>query len=47
MPEIGFVSITTTGAITFSVGKPEEIRALRWACLTKGFKVAPNLKPTR
>lgn len=43
VPEIGFVDITTTGAITFTLGKPEEIKALYRTCQAKGFKASKNL----
>lgn len=41
--EVHFVKITTRGTITFTCGKPEEIRALRQACRENGYKMAKSL----
>lgn len=35
--DIHFVRITTQGTITFTAGKPHEVRSLYQACMEKGF----------
>nr|DAH87588.1 MAG TPA: amylase [Caudoviricetes sp.] len=47
IPEIGFVDITDTGAITFTVGKSEEIKELYSACQSRGFKISKRLTDVR
>lgn len=44
--DVHFVEITTRGTITFTVGKPNEIRALYRAVLDKGYKPARELSDT-
>ena len=39
-PEAEFVAITNAGPVTFTTGKPEEIKALHAAVLREGFKPA-------
>lgn len=41
-----FVKVTTRGTISFSVGKPDEIRALLNAVVKNGFKPAASLVET-
>lgn len=47
IPEIGFVDITDTGAITFTIGKPEEIKKLHSNCQSRGFKISKRLADAR
>lgn len=47
IPEVEFVELTNAGTITFTVGKPEEIKALYAAVLREGFKPARNLAKTQ
>lgn len=42
--DVNFVEVTTRGTITYSLGKPGEIRALRKACREKGFRMAKSLE---
>lgn len=37
IPECKFVKITTSGTISFTLGKPYEIKALLYACRQCGF----------
>lgn len=39
-PAVQFVDITPRGAVTFTTGRPEEIRALYQAVKDKGYKPA-------
>ena len=39
-----FVKITRSGAIDFTTGKPEEIRALAAAATRNGFKLSAKFK---
>lgn len=41
--ETEFVELTNAGTVTFSIGKPEEIKALYAAVLRKGFMPAKSL----
>lgn len=43
IPEVEFVALTNAGTVTFTVGKPEEIKALYAAVLREGFKPAKAL----
>ena len=43
IPETEFVELTNAGTVTFSIGKPEEIKALYAAVLRKGFMPAKSL----
>ena len=43
VPEVEFVELTNAGTVTFSIGKPEEIKALYAAVLRKGFMPAKSL----
>lgn len=45
-PEAEFVAITKAGTVTFTAGKPEEIKALHTAVLREGFKPARILVET-
>lgn len=47
IPEIGFVDVTDTGAITFTIGKPREIKALYSACQSRGFNISKRLADAR
>ena len=42
-PETGFVEITNDGTLTFTVGRPHEIRAYAAAIKDKGFIPAKSL----
>ena len=43
IPETEFVELTNAGTVTFSIGKPEEVKALYAAVLRKGFMPAKSL----
>lgn len=43
IPSVRFVRVTTRGTISWTVGKPEEIKALRYACESKGYVPAKSL----
>lgn len=43
-PDIHFVVITNRGTITFSCGRPQEIRALYAAVIRCGYKPAARLQ---
>lgn len=43
IPEVEFVELTNAGTVTFTIGKPEEIKALYAAVLRKGFMPAKSL----
>lgn len=43
IPETEFVELTNAGTVTFTIGKPEEIKALYAAVLREGFKPAKSL----
>lgn len=43
-PNSHFVEITTRGTISFTSGKPQEIRALYKAVLDHGYKPSKNLE---
>lgn len=42
--DVHFVKITTAGTISYTCGKPNEIAALRAACLEHGYKPSQALK---
>lgn len=42
-PDINFVRVTTAGTITFTCGKPSEVRYLLKMCREKGYKPAKSL----
>lgn len=44
IPEVEFVSITTRGTISFPIGRPHEIKALKQACIQKGYVPSAKLK---
>lgn len=44
LPGVSFVHITKTGTISYTCGKPEEIRALYRAVEEKGYKRAADFK---
>ena len=41
-----FVKVTNRGTVTYTVGKPNEIRALKKACRENGYKMAKSLSET-
>ena len=43
IPKVEFVELTNAGTVSFSIGKPEEIKALYAAVLREGFKPAKAL----
>lgn len=43
-PDVGFVEITKSGTITFTLGKPHEIRALYRSVIENGFIPANRMK---
>lgn len=43
IPSVHFVCITPANTITFYVGKPDEVKALLYACYQKGYKPAKSL----
>ena len=43
IPETEFVELTNAGTVTFTIGKPEEIKALYAAVLREGFKPAQKM----
>lgn len=43
IPEVEFVELTNAETVTFSIGKPEEVKALYAAVLREGFKPAKAL----
>lgn len=43
IPEVHFVEITNRGTITYTVGKPQEVRALLNAVIEHGYKPAKSL----
>lgn len=45
-PNTHFVKVTNRGTITYTCGKPNEIRELKKACQTNGYKMAKSLKDT-
>ena len=42
-PQMGFVRITTAGTIAFSVGKPNEVKALLCSVKANGYKPSQSL----
>lgn len=42
-PESHFVAVTTRGTISYSLGKPDEIRALYAACVRCGYRPSRGL----
>ena len=42
-PDIHFVEVTKHGTITFTCGKPDEIRYLLYQCVSNGYKPAKRL----
>lgn len=44
VPECHFVKLTNRGTVSFTIGKPDEIRALKNACLEAGFKMSKKLR---
>ena len=47
VPESHFVEVTNRGTITFTVGKPDEIKDLYKAVADNGYKVSAKLAETR
>ena len=45
-PEVKFVKVTNAGSISFTIGKPEEIRHLHWMCKQNGFRISKKLEET-
>jgi len=43
MPEVSFVKVTKSGSISYTMGKPEEIRSLARACDREGFTKSRDL----
>jgi hypothetical protein len=43
-PEMGFVTLSQSGCVGFTCGKPEEIRELRSAAKIAGYKITRSLK---
>ena len=43
-PESGFVVVTTRGTITFSIGKPSEIKELYAAVMNGGYQPSRKFK---
>ena len=41
-----FVKVTNRGTVTYTVGKPNEIRLLKKACRENGYKMAKSLSET-
>ena len=46
-PEIHFVTVTNRGTISFTIGKPDEIKTLRKAVINKGYKPSRKLNQIR
>ena len=46
LPDAGFVRITTAGTISFTAGKPDEIRALLRAVNAKRYRASRALQDT-
>ena len=42
LPEVSFVRITKAGTISYTCGKPDEIRALYFSVRKKGYKCASD-----
>lgn len=42
-PEVNFVKVTNAGSISFTAGKPVEIRFLHRMCRENGFRVSKDL----
>lgn len=47
IPEIHFVKVTTRGTVDFTIGKPNEIRALKRAITREGMVMSKKLKEVR
>jgi hypothetical protein len=47
VPESHFVEVTTRGSITFTVGKPDEIKDLYKAVVDNGYKASAKLVKSR
>ncbi len=47
IPEIKFVEVTNHGSISFTTGRPEEIRLLRSAAQSKKYSISRKLKEIR
>lgn len=47
VPEFHFVEITNRGTITFTIGKPDEIKELYKAVVDNGYKASAKLTETR
>jgi hypothetical protein len=47
IPEAHFVKVTNRGTIDFTLGKPNEIRALKSAVTREGLVMSKKLKVTR
>lgn len=45
-PEAHFVKVTNRGTISFTCGKPNEIRDLKKACRDNGYKMSKSLADT-
>lgn len=43
IPKARFVEVTNRGTITFTCGKPQELRELLWAVKCKGYSPAKRL----
>ena len=43
IPSVRFVEVTNRHTVTFTCGKPDEIRALRKACRERGYVAAKSL----
>lgn len=44
IPEVRFVHVTSTGSISYTVGKPQEIRSLYSAVISNGYKPSRMLE---
>jgi hypothetical protein len=44
IPEVRFVEILPDGSISYTAGKPDEVRALLAACERHGFKASKSLR---
>lgn len=47
IPETHFVRVTRSGKISYTAGKPSEIKALRKACAEKGYEMSKALRDFR
>jgi hypothetical protein len=43
IPKVRFVEVTNRHTVTYSCGKPEEVRALARACRERGYVAARSL----